>query len=715
MRAGFVLFFLALASVHAVETREKAMTTANPIRKIVTLMQNMQKKVEDEGKKEEELFEKFMCFCKQGRAGLEASVEKAKTSEIPDLEASVEEAVGKKKQMDEDLVQHKADKEAAKQSIADATAKREKEAAEFKKESEEQTADIAGLKKALEAVKAGTGGAFLQTADGGRIKQLVQDSKDILETDRDDLMAFLQGSEADSGQIVGIMETMIEEMSAALKEIEETEAKAISDFDSLVMEKTKEGESLQVMIEDKLTRTGELAVEVVELKNELEDTQESLAEDEKMLNGLEEKCAAKKKEWAERQKLRQEELLAIADTIKILNDDDALELFKKTLPSASASFVQIEVTSAAMRSKALELINQARHRPHRSQRLDFIALALRGKTAGFDFVVKMMEGMIANLKKEQEDDDAKKEYCLKEFDEAEDKKKSLETAISDLETAIADAEESITTLKTEIEALDDGIKALDKSVVEATEQRKEENEDFTANAAANAACKELIAFAKNRLNKFYNPKLYKPPAKRAITAEEQATLAAGGTLAPTVAPGGIAGTGVGLFVQIQMHRNDVAPPPPPETFGAYTKSEESGGVISMMDMMISDMDKEMREAEYEEKDAQKDYETMMKDSAEKRAEDSKTMTDKQSALAQVEGELQQHKSDKMSTGKQLQETMLYTARLHGDCDFLMQNYDARKEARNAEMESIRDAEDTLKGAEYSLVQSSRASRKLLRH
>merc|ERR1719428_770110 len=385
----------------------------------------------------------------------------------------------------------------------------------------------------------------------------------------------------------------------------------------LVAAKTKEVEALTAQIEAKSVRLGDVSVSISTMKNDLEDTTEAVAEDTKFAADLEKQCATKEAEWDERCKLRSEEILAIADTIKILNDDDALELFKKTLPSASASFVQIEVTSAAMRSKALELINQARHKPHHSQKLDFIALALHGKTAGFDFVIKMMEDMIANLKKEQEDDDAKKEYCLKEFDEADDKKKSLETAISDLETAIADAEESITTLKTEIEALDDGIKALDKSVVEATEQRKEENEDFTANAAANAACKELIAFAKNRLNKFYNPKLYKAPPKREITAEEQATLAAGGTLAPTVAPGGIAGTGVGLFVQIQMHRNDVAPPPPPETFGAYTKSEESGGVIGMMDMMIADMDKEMKESEYEEKDAQKEYEKMMKDSAEK--------------------------------------------------------------------------------------------------
>merc|ERR1719387_2828949 len=194
-----------------------------------------------------------------------------------------------------------------------------------------------------------------------------------------------------------------------------------------------------------------------------------------------------------------------------------------------------------------------------------------------------MEDMLSNLKKEQEDDDAKKEYCLKELDAADDKKKSLETKISDLETAIADTEEAITTLKTEIEALSDGIKALDKSVEEATEQRKEENQDFKELMAADAACKELIGFAKNRLNKFYNPKLYKAPPKRELTEEERLTLAGGGTLAPTAAPGGIAGTGIS-FVQIRMHRDDAAPPPPPETFGAYSKkSDESGGVIAMMD------------------------------------------------------------------------------------------------------------------------------------
>merc|ERR1719379_2723590 len=108
--------------------------------------------------------------------------------------------------------------------------------------------------------------------------------------------------------------------------------------------------------------------------------------------------------------------------------------------------------------------------------LDFIALTIRGKKVGFEKVIKLMDEMVVTLKKEQVDDDAKKEYCLKELDLADDKKKVIERAISDHEKAIAEAEEGVATVTEEIKVLEDGIKALDKSVAEATQQRKEENE-----------------------------------------------------------------------------------------------------------------------------------------------------------------------------------------------------------------------------------------------
>merc|ERR1719262_1699536 len=153
---------------------------------------------------------------------------------------------------------------------------------------------------------------------------------------------------------------------------------------------------------------------------------------------------------------------------------------------------------------------------------------------------------------------------------------------------ISDTTDSIATTAEEIEALEDGIKQLDKDVAEATETRKEENEDYTALMASNTAAKELIGFAKNRMNKFYNPKLYKAPPKRVLTEEERLTLNMGGTIAPTAAPGGIAGTGVTVLTQIRMHRDDAAPPPPPAAVPAYQKKgESSGGVIAMMDSLIA--------------------------------------------------------------------------------------------------------------------------------
>merc|ERR1719230_1629573 len=143
----------------------------------------------------------------------------------------------------------------------------------------------------------------------------------------------------------------------------------------------------------------------------------------------------------------------------------------------------------------------------------------------------MIDEMVATLKKEQVDDDNKQEYCKAQLDAADDKKKSLEHTIADLEAAIAADEESLATVTAEIAALEDGIKALDKAVVEATEQRKEEHEDFTELMAQDSAAKEIIQFAKNRLNKFYNPALYKPPPKRELTEEERITINMGGTLA----------------------------------------------------------------------------------------------------------------------------------------------------------------------------------------
>jgi septal ring factor EnvC (AmiA/AmiB activator) len=700
MRCLAMLMLLSGASASG-KQMQAAELAVNPIRRVVTMLQSMQKKVTAEGEKEKELFEKYMCYCKNGKGSLEGSIEMGK-SKSEQLTSSIKETAATLTQTKADLLTAQTDRTEAKEAVATATALREKEAAAFAKESSDLKTNIAAMTKATTAIEKGMSGAFLQTSTASILKQL-SITMEISSVDREILTSFLtqgqgNGYVPQSGQIVGILKEMTETMEKALALATEEEASSIKNYDELMAAKTKEINALTKSIETKIAQIGELGVQLVTEKEDLDDTSKALVEDEAFLKDLEKNCKTKEDEWAARCKIRSEEILALADTIKLLNDDDALELFKKTLPSAS--LLQLTANSKATKERALEALSSKGVKD--DFRLNLIALALKGKKVSFAKVITMIDDMVKLLGEEQTADDQKKEYCETTIDKTEDSLKELELTVSDLGKAIADLKESIATLASEIEALEDGIKALDKQVAEATEERKSEHADNVETLANDNAAKELIAIAKNRMNKFYNPKLYVAPPKRELSEEQSITLSMGGTLAPTAAPGGIAGTGVeAMFAQ-----NKVSPGPPPETFGAYAKmSQESNGVITMMDMLVADLDKEMQEIDTEEKENQAEYETFMKDSADKRAMDAKSIADKESAKADAEASLIKHEEEKTSTMKEAMATAEYLSEVHGDCDWLLSNFQVRKEARAGEVDALTKAKAVLSGADYSLLQS----------
>merc|ERR1711937_834396 len=195
-----------------------------------------------------------------------------------------------------------------------ADALRKKESGAFAGESAELAANIDALTRAIAALEKGVAGGFLQTSASSVLRRLSL-SMDMSSADREILAAFLsQGSSAEyvpqSGEIIGILKQMKDEMEADLAEAKATEEKAIADYKALVAAKKKEIEAATKAIEEKMTRVGDLGVEVATMINDLEDTKKGLEE-------------LKKKEWAEYKKMMAAELVALADTIKILNDDDA--------------------------------------------------------------------------------------------------------------------------------------------------------------------------------------------------------------------------------------------------------------------------------------------------------------------------------------------------------------------------------------------------------
>mmetsp|Transcript_29879 Transcript_29879/g.55939 ORF Transcript_29879/g.55939 Transcript_29879/m.55939 type:complete len:691 (-) Transcript_29879:57-2129(-) len=670
-----VLLFAAGVNVAAVslgKVRSAVAASVNPIRKVTTLLQGIEKKVTEEMAAKEKLYDEYMCYCKNSDGTLAASISTSE-NKIPKVASSIESDTAKKAQTEAELKKAKIGREDAKAAIAKAEKLRASEAATFAKESSDLKTNIAALSKAIPAIESGMAGAFLQTPGASALRRISESNVDISSSDREILTSFLAmsnhgGYVPQSGEITGILKTIKDEMEQELADITGMEKGAISNFDGLIAAKKAEIASLTKAIEAKSVLIGRLGVAIAQAETDLEDTKGALAEDQKFLANLEENCAAKTAEWEEFKKMSNMELVALTETVKVLNDDDTLELFKKTLPAASSSFVQLQSTSMAARRSALKAF---RLHDNHDPRVDLIQMALNGGKIGFDKIIKMIDELVVVLEKEQGDDDAKKTFCEDEFDKSEDKKKGLDQDMSDLDTSIGSGEDAMSTLKSELADLAKQIKELDDQVAEATTARKEEHESFLATTADNNAAKEVLAFAMNRLNKFYRPNLYVAPPK-----VEVAALAQGAA----------------------------APPPPPEANLAYTKKEDSLGVIIMIEKIVKGLETENLEMSGEEKGAQSMYQKFMADAAEKRAEMSEASVSKQSALAETESNVLADKDALKGKKTETANLAKYVGSLHGDCDWLLKYFTTREAARTSEIESLGKAKAILSGADYSLIQ-----------
>jgi len=392
-----------------------------------------------------------------------------------------------------------------------------------------------------------------------------------------------------------------------------------------------------------------------------------------------------------------------------LNDDDALELFKKTLPSSS--LLQVGLRANGLKQRALAAMGVYNDQSP----LAFVSLALRGRSKGFEKVIAMIDDMKALLSKEQADDAAHKSYCEAEIETTEDTLKSLNIKISDLGVASDELKSMLARLAEDLASLTEDVKTLDGQVAEASEQRKAEHQEFVDTTAANNAAVELLRLAKNRLNQFYQKKLATTTPAAELAADEQIVANFGGTAPPTPAPGGIAGTGISpAFVQ----RSSVseAPGKEPETWTKYEKKgQESTGVIAMIDLLIADLTKEVTTMGVEEKKNQADYEGLMQESAQKRAADMKSIATKESEKADAEALLQKTSGEVAETKNAAFAKTEMLGALHADCDWLLKHFNGRKEARAKEIESLTRAKDVLSGADYSLLQINAGTRALRKY
>merc|ERR1719265_810981 len=317
----------------------------------------------------------------------------------------------------------------------------------------------------------------------------------------------------------------------------------------------------------------------------------------------------------------------------------------------------------------------------------------------FSVIFKMIDDMVAVLKKEAKDDRDQKDFCVAELDKTEREKEGTDDKLSNIGASIEELTGDLDTISQGIADLIAGIAALDKDVAVATEQRKEEHEDYAVNVQMQEVAIEIVGKAKNRLNKFYNPSAYKAPPKKEMSMEEK--LAAGGASALVQTETQFDAPEMSDVSLIQIRaRSKVAPPEAPEAEFKSGKNEKSGGVLALMDMMVADLKATAQEARFTEKQAQKEYVELMEDSKEKRAQDQKSIVDQEGSKAELESSLVEAKENQALALDEQKNVIKTLEELHGQCDFLLKNFEMRLSAREAEIEGLMNAKAVLSGADF---------------
>jgi len=637
---------------------------ANPIRKVVNMMQKMQTEIEKEGEEEKELYDKFMCHCKSELADFNKGKDEFEGA-VPKLKAEIEATQAQISQLAEEIKAQKAEEAQAVGSMESATGRRDKEHEHFEDEVSELKVDISAIDNALPALDQAmhTGGALLQSTSSkvmsllsseqiARLEQVVAKGKKASTEDRQLATSFLEGKAKANG--IGEVKAMLvdeeDEMKEEVSDDKVEEKKELNIFQQLMEAKTTEKDSIEDTLADKIDRLGSLKVSLVELKGQASDAVAAVGKDFDLLQKLSDSCAAKTKEFDARVKTQQEELTALHETIKILNDDDNLDLFNKALPSPS--LLQLHHRSEDLRRQALDVLRSVPN----STTADMLLLALSHKGVDFAQVQKMIDDMVTLLKQEQKDDVSKKEYCEKQSFELTSKTKALTHRITNLKDALSVDEDSLESVSAEITEMQKGITALDKSVAESTEMRQEEHAEYQKTVQEQAATKQVLQLAQTRMNAFYHPEL-----------------------TPT--------TTTPNPYSLDLMQQD-----------GKTKTNSGNAVLRMLQELITETDKTVAEAEFDEKDAQKFYEDLLSDSKSKREADSQAIVDKQKMKAELETDKVKKSTAAAAESKELEDVEDYGKKLHEQCDWLLQNFETRKDARATEQETLVNAKGILAGA-----------------
>jgi len=652
-----------------------------PVTKVVTLLKDMQAQLEKEAEEDEEVYDKMACWCKTNDRDKTMSIKEAETR-IADLTTTIESTAAASGRLKTEIANEESDLAKAEKALGQLTAMREKQAKEFNAEEKDMLQSIKALDSAIVVLSKhhpGGGDEALTTIAQVMRTQMHQHQAllqgIITPHQRRVVMAgFLQQGapgakfrayQPQSSEIFGILRQMKETFEGNLADSQKEELANAKAFEEQKAAKMDEIKAISGSLDEKKTQLAKSDETNAQSKEDLEDTQDSLSIDDKFLIDLKERCKMTDQEWELRQKSRQEEIAAIVQAISILTDDSARDTFSKTFnPAAAASFVQEKAKlgkHAGARRKAVELLRAA---AAKTGNPELSGLAMAAELDAFTKVKAAIDKMVKELAEQKKAEIKQKDFCVDKLNENElltekqvRKKSDTESKIAGLETTISELTESLTTLKHEIDEMNVQIKR-------AGEDRELVNRDFQATVADQRETQKLLNKALTVLKAVYTKQ---EAAKKAALGQENA--------------------------EVEQVQN----PAPPAGFKDYSKNAGGGGAVALLTQILGDAKVLEAEAVKDEQNAQQTYEKMIRDTNKSIQSKQQAIVNKSEDKAKAEQDLGNAKTELEQQNTELQTLGNAKGDLKMQCDFLLKNFDLRQQARDEEMEALRQAKAILSG------------------
>jgi len=620
--------------------------------------------------------EKLECWCKTNDREKTAAIETGE-AKVSELEAFLGEAAAKmrEKKTSRDATLDEVNRDEA--SLQEASTLRMKDNKVFHAESANLMEAIKACDQALVVLgghKAGPGLAQLQA-----VARKLQNAG-VLELGRhavpaSDMLAlrtFLMKSQASSsflsipgyqgygsqsGQIQGVLGQMKEDFEKDLSEAEAKEKKDGTDYASLKSAKEEEiqaGRKLRAELDQQIA---ELKEKHAEAFKELEDTEAQLELDRTFLANLREKCSASGAEFDQRVKDRLTEIAAVADTIKILNDDEAFNNFDKTVNS----FVQVSSSNSAKERlrRATSVLVQA---AAATGAPELSLLASRAQLDTFTKVKEEIDKMVVELKRQQQDEIEHRDWCIKDLNENKRDTEAAYDRKDKLQNDIADLTKTIEYLTKEIDAATTAVAEMQEQMKRASENREAENADYQQTVSDQRITQMILQKALKRMQEVYAFMQQQPGAPH-----------------------------------IETSGTHTDPGNGPARFTKYEEHAGGSRVLRMLEEVLADSRKTEDEAIAAEQDAQGAYENLMQDSNKAITVYSKKISNMNGARATAREDFAMAKDDLRATVAKLGELHDTNGSLHKSCDFIMDTFDARQAARASELDALAEAKAILSG------------------